>query len=162
MQKFFGARIVLGLLLSEGLIFAVSCEQRTTDSNVVPVNSNANSSINTNLNSNVNSAINANTLSTNSTSTITEAKEPNQYQAKVTMKFQATGNLLQTASQRYCDYARAVNPESARQPDSDFADQTTRSQPAMHRFPRQSKRQCPISAFGNQGKLFVSLSDLTA
>lgn len=98
MQKFFYARIVLVILFFLVLIFMVSCQQTAFNSNAVSVNSNTNRSINSNANSSVNgNSANANTANANSVSTNIETKEPDQYQANITLKFEAIGDQKQTA-----------------------------------------------------------------
>ena len=89
MQKFISARWILVSLLALWLIFSVSCEQPSTNSNVASINTNTNLTNSTNLNSNTNANTNANPL--NSTATISETKEPDQYQAVVKLKLEATG-----------------------------------------------------------------------
>jgi hypothetical protein len=95
MQKFFYARIGLVVLFFLGLIFIVSCGQPATNPNAVQVNSNTNSTINTNINSSINSSTNANVSNTSAANI--ESKEPSQYQAKITLRFEAAGNQQQTA-----------------------------------------------------------------
>ena len=89
MQKFISARWILVAMLAVWLILSVSCGQPVTNSNIAAVNTNTNSANSANLNSNVNSNANLNTV--NSTATISETKEPDQYQAVVKLKLEATG-----------------------------------------------------------------------
>ncbi len=87
MQQLYSVRTVLAFVLVLWLIFAVSCEQPSINSNIRPANSNANlsNSFNNNSNSNANSAV------VESNSVISETKEPEQYQAIVQLKLEATG-----------------------------------------------------------------------
>ncbi len=87
MQQLYSVRTVLAFVLALWLIFAVSCEQPSINSNIRPANSNANlsNSFNNNSNSNANSAV------VESNSVISETKEPEQYQAIVQLKLEATG-----------------------------------------------------------------------
>ncbi len=87
MQQLNSARTVLAFVLVLWLIFAVSCEQPSINSNVRPANSNANLSNSFNKNSNSN----ANSVVVEPASTITETNEPEQYQAIVQLKLEATG-----------------------------------------------------------------------
>lgn len=91
MRNFVYLRISLVFLLLTALIFVVSCQQPTNNSNTVTVNSNANLS----SNSNTNLAANTNLSNTNSTAVI-ETKEPDQYQSKITLRFEAVGNQQKT------------------------------------------------------------------
>lgn len=96
MRSFIYIRIGLVFLLIFVLIFIVSCQPSATNTNTVPVNSNANlaNKSNTNL-------ANTNTVSTN-----TEAKEPEQYQAKATLRFEAIGNQKTTLPNITANIAR--------------------------------------------------------
>lgn len=91
MQKFFYIRAGLCVLFFVGLLFIVSCQPSVNNSNTVLVNSNSvNSNANSSMNSNANSM--ANSANSNAASTSIETKEPDQYQAKIALKFEATGN----------------------------------------------------------------------
>lgn len=90
MHKFFYFRIVLGLIFISLILFLMSCGQLPANSNVVSVNSNTNTAVNSNVNSL------PNTNSSNVSSSAVETKEPNQYQAKINLKFQATGTEQKT------------------------------------------------------------------
>ncbi len=95
MQQFISAKFALMFVLVLWLIFAVSCEKPATNSNVQTTNLNSNSA---NSVSNANSMMNSNTNSNiNSTATISETKEPDQYQAVVQLKLEATGDKNATA-----------------------------------------------------------------
>lgn len=86
MQKSFYLRAGLASLFFIGLFFIVSCQPPVNNSNTVSVNSNTNSSMNSNVNSTMNSA------NSNAASASVDTKEPEQYQAKIALKFEATGN----------------------------------------------------------------------
>lgn len=91
MQEFIYIRAGLIGLFVVGLLFIVSCQPSVNNSNTVSVNSNTvNSNANSSTNSNVNSL--ANSTNSNTASASIETKEPEQYQAKITLKFEATGN----------------------------------------------------------------------
>ena len=95
MKNFFYLRIGLSIALLLVMIFAVSCQQSATNSNSVAVNSNTNLSNLSNTNSTINS--NPNLSGTNSTSVTIETKEPEQYQAKVTIRVEPIGNQTKAA-----------------------------------------------------------------
>lgn len=90
MQKFISAKLILILSLSAWLILSASCGQPTTTTNTNMVNTNVNLS---------NSFTNSNTTNTNSmTSTsVIETKEPENYQATVTLKLEAMGEQQKTS-----------------------------------------------------------------
>ena len=81
MQKLFSAFLVSGVLLMIG------CGAEPTNVNTGRVNANVNLSNSFNSNTNTNAIAN-----TESSSTISETKEPEQYQAVVQLKLQATGD----------------------------------------------------------------------
>jgi len=93
MLKLFSAKWVLISGVASWLLFSAGCAGTATNSNVNLVNQNANLSNTFNSNTNMN-AINANT--TSSTSGV-ETKEPDQYQATVTLKLEAVGDQQKTA-----------------------------------------------------------------
>ncbi len=82
--------LFLFALLSAIFIMACQPVENTTNTNANIYNSNANTNANMNMNSNMNSNINANLSETNSVSEI-DTKEPEQYQATVTLNFETTG-----------------------------------------------------------------------
>ena len=96
MQQFISAKFALMFVLVLWLIFAVSCEKPATNSNVQTTNLNSNSA---NSLSNANTMMNINSNSNiSSTATISETKEPDQYQAVVQLKLEATGNNNNTTN----------------------------------------------------------------
>lgn len=103
MREFFYVRVGLIVLFLIGLLFIVSCQPSVNNSNIVSVNLNANSLSNSS-NSNTNlttSPVNSNTVSVN-----IETKEPEKYQAKITLKFEATGNQPASFPPIIADFAR--------------------------------------------------------
>lgn len=91
MQEFIYIRAGLVGLFFIGLLFIVSCQPSVNNSNTVSVNSNSvNSNANSSMNSNANSMTNM--TNSNTASVNIETKEPEQYQAKIALKFEATGN----------------------------------------------------------------------
>jgi hypothetical protein len=88
MQKLFSAILVSSFLI------LVGCQPDTGNVNTNRVSTNVNTSNSFNANSNTN--INATTTSVDPSSVITETKEPDQYQAVVQLKLQATGDNKQT------------------------------------------------------------------
>jgi hypothetical protein len=80
--------------LSSGVILSAACGGGTTGTNVNLVNQNANLSNTFNGNTNMNS-INTNVSTT--TSSAVETREPEQYQATVTLKLEAVGDQQKTA-----------------------------------------------------------------
>jgi hypothetical protein len=85
MQKLFSAFLVSSLL------FMIGCGANPSNVNTGTVNANVNLSNSFNSNTNVNAIAN-----TQSSSTISETKEPEQYQAIVQLKLQATGDTKAT------------------------------------------------------------------
>lgn len=86
MQNLLYLRLVLIFLFVLVLIFTVSCQQSVSNSNSVSVNSNSNSSMNSNVNTK------ANVSNSNTVSTSIETEEPENYQAKISLKLEAIGN----------------------------------------------------------------------
>jgi len=82
---------LLSVLLS-AVVFSIGCQPQTSTTNANLVNTNANIS-----NAFANSS-NANSMNTNSTasSSTVETKEPEQYEAKVLLKFEAVGDQQKT------------------------------------------------------------------
>jgi hypothetical protein len=81
------------MVLASSLLFLVGCQPQTGNVNANLVNTNVNISNSFNNNSNTNT----NVAMTNSTATISETKEPDQYQAVVQLKLEATGDKNATA-----------------------------------------------------------------
>lgn len=105
MQKFFYVRAGLVFLFFVGLLFIVSCQPSVNNSNTVSVNSSSvNSNTNSLMNSNVNST--ASSANSNTASVSIETKEPDQYQAKIALKFEATGNQQTTLPALSANIAR--------------------------------------------------------
>ena len=92
MQKLSFAKSVLSTVLLSAVIFSIGCQPQTSTSNANLVNTNANIA-----NSFANSS---NTNSTNMNSSVSssavETKEPEQYEAKVTLKLEAIGDQQKT------------------------------------------------------------------
>jgi hypothetical protein len=82
------------MVLASSLLFLVGCQPQTGNVNTNLVNTNVNIS---NSFNNSNSYTNTNVATTNSTATISETKEPEQYQAIVQLKLEATGEKNATA-----------------------------------------------------------------
>ncbi|HRH46271.1 MAG TPA: hypothetical protein PKY82_31795, partial [Pyrinomonadaceae bacterium] len=76
-----------------GLLGLIACEPPMSNSNSAAVNSNVKS----NINSNSNSTTMANSNVVNSSPIVVETKEPEQYQAKINLKFEANGEQQKTA-----------------------------------------------------------------
>src|SRR5215204_344832 len=93
MHKIFSARSLSVIGLSSSFVLSLACGGTTTNSNVNLVNTNTNLANTFNGNTNLNS-INTNT--SGSTSAV-ETKEPEQYQATVTLKLEAVGDQQKTA-----------------------------------------------------------------
>lgn len=85
------------LLISAVTLTAIGCQPPTVDTNA-----NVNTVINENMNSSNMNAMNSNANMTNSnaddSASIIESKEPEKYEAKVTMKFEAVGEGKQSAA----------------------------------------------------------------
>lgn len=102
MQKFYYKRDYVAVLSLIGSLLLVSCQPSIDNSNTVSINSNSvNSNVNSSMNTNINSPSNTNV----STATV-ETKEPEQYQAKITLKFEATGNQPASLPPIIADFAR--------------------------------------------------------
>ena len=93
MGKFISARHLLISTLGFWMPFAFGCAGSAVNNNVNLVNTNANLSNTFNSNTNMN-AINANS---SVSTTGVETREPDQYQATVTLKMEAVGTAQQTA-----------------------------------------------------------------
>ena len=92
MQKLRFAKPVLSSVLLSAVIFSIGCQPQTSTSNANLVNANANIA-----NSFANSS-NANSTNMNSSvsSSAVETKEPEQYEAKVTLRLEALGDQQKT------------------------------------------------------------------
>jgi hypothetical protein len=84
--------VILFLILTTSVCFFTACQpvENNTNTNANGYNSNSNLKINGNINSNNSNLENTNSMS-NSVSDI-DTKEPDQYQATVTLKFEMTGS----------------------------------------------------------------------
>jgi len=93
MQKLRYAKPFLLPVLLFSVVFSIGCQPQTSTTNANLVNTNANISSNTFAN-----GANANSMNANSTasSSTVETKEPEQYEAKVTLKFEAVGDAQKT------------------------------------------------------------------
>ena len=84
------------LLLPIFAAFNLSCQQPVTNGNVTVANINTNSNVSLNSNSNINTKsanVNvSNTNTVNETGATVETKEPDQYQATVTLKIETSGD----------------------------------------------------------------------
>lgn len=83
------------LLVTVVALAAVGCQPPTVDTNA-----NVNTSINENMNSSNMDAMNSNMMNSNTgdSSSIIESKEPDTYEAKVTMRFEAVGEGKQNTA----------------------------------------------------------------
>src|SRR4051812_30325739 len=104
MQRLISARIMLAIILMLWLILSISCDQPGGNSNLRSANTNANSS-NSLPNSNINT--NSNIAAVDPNSTISETKEPDQYQAIVQLKLEATGEKSATMPTVSANVARS-------------------------------------------------------
>ncbi len=84
------------LILSAFALFNLACQQpvTNTNANTTNVNVNINRNINTNLNANVSNANMA-----NETSATVDTKEPEQYQATVSLRLETSGDQKMTMPQ---------------------------------------------------------------
>lgn len=83
------------LLITIAALTAIGCQLPTVDTNA-----NVNTSINENVNSSNMNAMNSNMMNSNTdeSSSIIESKEPEKYEAKVTMRFEAVGEGKQNTA----------------------------------------------------------------
>lgn len=95
MQKLSFTKPFLSTVLLSAVIFSIGCQPQTSTSNANLVNTNANIANSFANSSNANST-NINSSVSSSSSAI-ETKEPEQYEAKVTLKLEAVGDQQKTS-----------------------------------------------------------------
>lgn len=90
------------LMLSVIASLGLACEPQPTNTNINANVTNTNTKPNTNVNSNL-----SNTNSTNVTGAVIETKEPEQYQATVTLKLETSGSQTMTMPPLKAEVARS-------------------------------------------------------
>ncbi len=95
------------LILSAFAFFNLACQPPAANSNAYTTNLNVNANKNTNLNANLNNTNVSNTNMMNETGATVDTKEPDQYQATVSLRLETSGDQKMTMPPLKAEVARS-------------------------------------------------------